>query len=1486
MQKTVYLFLLLALALVGSGPAAAQAPPAGFTSTVVSDQWNEAVGLTFNASGTHMFVWERGGRVWVVNNGQRTLLLDISPEVGAWNDHGLLGFALHPQFETNGYFYLFYLVDRHYLLNFGTAAYSATTNDYFSATIGRLTRYTATRTGAAYTMSLASRKVLLGATKATGVVSLERSHVTGGIVFGADGTLLVATGDGAHGSDNDYGSNANTYYAQALADGLMTSKDNIGAYRAQAVDCLNGKILRLDPETGAGVPGNPFYQASDPQAPRSKVWALGFRNPFRMTRRPGTGSPSPADANPGTLYVGNVGYFTWEEVEVVSRPGQNMGWPLFEGLEANTTYMGNTKANPYAPNPQFGINGCTQQFFTFQNLLAQATPSGTATFLNPCGGQAIPATVPTFVHTRPLIDWQHGAGPSRTGIFTGSTPGVVNIGAAGSPVSGPQFGGSASVGGVFYPYTDFPAQYQNTYFFGDYSGGWIRNLTVNGTNTPSAVRNFISSGAVAVGLAVHPTEPGLYYINFPSQIIKVTYNSVNQAPVAVATSNKKFGPSPLSVQFTGSASTDPEGQALTYRWDFGDGTSSTAANPAHSFVPPTAAPTAYTVRLTVTDPQGLTGQATLLISVNNTPPQVTITSPAPGALYSLATQSAFVLRATVADAEHGPGQLSYQWQSFLHHADHNHPEPSQTTTEGSLTTTPVGCGAEAYYYRVVLTVTDAAGLATTQEMRLNPDCSTVPSLTFYRAVNVGGAALSLDGNAWEVGTAPNFTTNGFTFSNNTVPLLPATDAPRTTMIRSSAYKPSGLTATMSGIPVGQYRVWAYVWEDNNAEIFSLALNGQMVQNNYTSGTAGTWNLLGPYDVTVATAGTLALTSTGGTMNLSGLELWRIGGTAPPTNQLPVANAGPDVTLTLPSSSSVLQGGGTDADGTISAYTWRQVSGPAPATFSSLTAAQPTVNGLVAGSYVFSLTVRDNANASSAADQVSVLVNPAPGGGTYAFYRAINVGGAPLSLDGNAWEAGTTTGFTTNGFTFSDNTVPLMPATDAARAGMIRSSAWKVTGLSATLGAVPMGQYRLWAYVWEDNNPEVFSLALNGQTVQSNYNTGTAGKWARLGPYDVTLAAVGALALTSTGGTVNLSGFEVWRASGTAPPTNQPPTANAGPDITLTLPSSTTVLQGVGADADGTVSAYTWSQVSGPNTATFSSATVAQPMVSGLAAGSYVFSLIVRDNANASSAADQVSVLVNPAPGGETSYAFYRAINVGGAALSLDGNAWEAGTTPNLTTNGFTFSDNTVPLVPATDATRTTMIRSSAWKVTGLSATLGAVPAGQYRVWAYVWEDNYPEVFSLSLNGQAVQTNYTSGTAGKWAKLGPYDVTLAAAGALALTSTGGTVNLSGLEVWQTTATAARPLAAAAPAAGTGLAATLYPNPSSTGRYTLDFPTNPGPNVQYVLLLPTGGAVARGELRMKPGSWSAELDFSALQLAPGVYFLRLIGSGRQTRFRLLR
>src|SRR5688572_1308638 len=281
--------------LVGYVDVAAQSPPSGFASVMVSNQWNEVVGLTFTNDGAIMFVWERGGRVYTVTNGNRRLLLDISEEVGGWHDHGMLGFALDPHFDENGYIYLLYVVDRHHLMKYGTALYNPGANEYFAATIGRLTRFTAVPDlNGVYNVNPASRKILIGETKSTGIPILSITHGVGSLVFGTDHTLLVSTGDGASASTYDNGGIiSGSYSAQALADNIISDKENVGAFRSQLVDCLNGKILRIDPETGNGIPSNPFYDPARPDRPASKVWALGARNPFRMTFQPGTGSHVP-----------------------------------------------------------------------------------------------------------------------------------------------------------------------------------------------------------------------------------------------------------------------------------------------------------------------------------------------------------------------------------------------------------------------------------------------------------------------------------------------------------------------------------------------------------------------------------------------------------------------------------------------------------------------------------------------------------------------------------------------------------------------------------------------------------------------------------------------------------------------------------------------------------------------------------------------------------------------------------------------------------------------------------------------------------------------------------------------------------------------------------------------------------------------------------------------------------------------------------------
>src|SRR5439155_21634429 len=150
-------------------------------------------------------------------------------------------------------------------------------------------------------------------------------------------------------------------------------------------------------------------------------------------------------------------------------------------------------------------------------------------------------------------------------------------------------------------------------------------------------------------------------------------------PIPVASADRCYGTTPLAVKFSSSGSYYADNQQITYSWNFGDGSpGSTQANPAHTFTAAPGVPTEYVVMLTVTDPGNLSAQATLIVAVNDTPPNVTITSRVDGTLYSPFKPTTINLTSTVNDAQSIDAQLSYQWQVLLHHNDHNHLGDSDT----------------------------------------------------------------------------------------------------------------------------------------------------------------------------------------------------------------------------------------------------------------------------------------------------------------------------------------------------------------------------------------------------------------------------------------------------------------------------------------------------------------------------------------------------------------------------------------------------------------------------------------------------------------------------------------------------------------------------------------------------------------------------------------------------------------------------------------
>ncbi len=247
-----------------------------------------------------IFIAEKEGYVRVFDAASGVLraqpVIDLRDEVNSNTDRGLVGIALHPEFARNGWMYVLYVRDA-----------TGQTQDGDQARMARLARYTL---NAREIAEPGSAVMLLEDYEAT-----TAYHNVNTLRFAPDGALFVSLGDGS----------------------LNFERSDL-AYRAQALDTLHGKLLRIDADSGAGLPGNPYFDALNPRSARSRVWSRGHRNPFRFGIHPQSGIP----------YVGNVGWNTYESLQRATA-GANFGWPCVEGLLLREEYADDARCAGVAP---------------------------------------------------------------------------------------------------------------------------------------------------------------------------------------------------------------------------------------------------------------------------------------------------------------------------------------------------------------------------------------------------------------------------------------------------------------------------------------------------------------------------------------------------------------------------------------------------------------------------------------------------------------------------------------------------------------------------------------------------------------------------------------------------------------------------------------------------------------------------------------------------------------------------------------------------------------------------------------------------------------------------------------------------------------------------------------------------------------------------------------------------------------------------------
>lgn len=641
--------------------------------------WNPSIndgeslmGITFDDLG-RMYVWTKGGRIYTAHNNQEawSLMLDISDKIVGSFDSGLIGFALDPNYITNGLFYVFYTVNSQNI--------PITNNSTPDATMGRVSRYKVVNPNAyspTTDYNSSQNKILIGETASTGIPYTVFIHLGGTLVFGTDESLIISTGDGAYPSNNDNGSDPNTNFQSALNNGIMTSAENVGSNRAQMLNSLCGKLLRIDPNTGDGLPNNPFYDGNNPRSAQSRIWSIGLRNPFRIIHIHDTGNPID---DPGHFLVADVGQGDKEEYNLVTQGGQNFGWPRYEGM---------TKVHTTRTNPAFW-------------------PS---------------------IHTLPIVDYRTGQGRAlKNGL-------IYNVGSIDVPGSNP-FEGNSAMAGMQYHGGSFPAEYDDAFFMMDGDGS-ISTLKLDANNNVVSLNHFETNiPGTPISMAQHPIDGSIYYIGHIPAIRRIYYNPGNHKPVAQINADSLFKNDTLVVSaFTAINSYDLDNETLTYEWDFGDGSPvQTGLAPHHVFKSNT--PHTYTVKLTVKDPQNAQSIDYVKVYVENSPPVITSTS-----LDAISVQAnqplSVTLSASATDAQTAPANLTYKWEIYMAHNGHQHLESTVLGNNSPLTLPSLACelGVASYWYRIALIVSDPSGLSDTLQRDVPIDCGSTPQTISFAPI--------------------------------------------------------------------------------------------------------------------------------------------------------------------------------------------------------------------------------------------------------------------------------------------------------------------------------------------------------------------------------------------------------------------------------------------------------------------------------------------------------------------------------------------------------------------------------------------------------------------------------------------------------------------------------------------------------------------------------------------------------------------------------
>jgi glucose/arabinose dehydrogenase/PKD repeat protein len=287
-------------------------------------------------------------------------------------------------------------------------------------------------------------------------------------------------------------------------------------------------------------------------------------------------------------------------------------------------------------------------------------------------------------------------------------------------------GCAAATGGAFVPTAaSWPASYDSSYLFGDYVCNKIFELkpkSGGGYAASEFATGLGQGGPVSMGFGPGGSGQALYYTTYANggEVHRISYTgTTNSAPTAVASATPTSGAVPLNVSFDGGGSSDPDGNTLTYAWNFGDGTTGTGPTTTHTY----QSAGTYTATLTVRDGNGGQDSASVRIDAGNTPPQPTIDLPSASKLFRVGEQ--ITLRGGATDTQDGQlpnSALSWEVRQW-HNGSHYHPFLSDTGNDLTLAAPApedLAATGAGNYLEIRLTATDSDGLSKTVVQELQP----------------------------------------------------------------------------------------------------------------------------------------------------------------------------------------------------------------------------------------------------------------------------------------------------------------------------------------------------------------------------------------------------------------------------------------------------------------------------------------------------------------------------------------------------------------------------------------------------------------------------------------------------------------------------------------------------------------------------------------------------------------------------------------------